>query len=599
MKILIMSLGLVVAETDYNITELKGNIYKEEIGKVYLYSEEWKLMIMINITRTEDRIVVIQKVLTQVSHLCMTKCQENYEIKTISSRFSRLRKKESLLYNIMGKQRVKRGLLNVIGDASKILFGTLSDSDLNIINKEFDQLYNDNKVLNEAIKNNTKVIKMILDSSSQDYKFLENKLVADYDILNQMKAEINNNKKSLFIQQKLLIAETLIEEMNDDIDLAISSINLGKHGIINPQILTPRMLHETIDGFEKEFRTKYHIESDERNYQHIIDISEITTIIKNHHLVYIIKIPILDEKEMTIVRSLPIPERIINGQAMVFLPNHEYILQTKTEYVPIDKTDLEKCSNIEDYKICKRNQPNYLIYQTENCDADLIKMSNRNCLKSPLLLSDETFMKTETGYICIFVKETVIDIVCENNNYNGKKLGTYLITGNRCKLYTNEIKLDLNKPMKNISRYFEDKITIELDFEKDDLKLINDKLPKLPRFLNLDRIKEAKISMEDTEAMLDKLKTHERFKSWTEKSLTYLEYIGYASIVIIIFYIMFKTGIIQCILNLIRYCIGNCYTNRSFNNTGPTQFVATEKNLPGLNFELHSKPPRRKPASNF
>lgn len=122
------------------------------------------------------------------------------------------------------------------------------------------------------------------------------------------------------------------------------------------------MLHETIDGFEKEFRTKYHIESVERNYQHIIDISDITTIIKNHHLVYIIKIPILDEEEMTIVRNLPIRERIINGQAMVFLPNYKYILQTKTEYIPIDKTDLEKCRTIEDYTICKRNQPNYLTY---------------------------------------------------------------------------------------------------------------------------------------------------------------------------------------------------------------------------------------------
>lgn len=82
-------------------------------------------------------------------------------------------------------------------------------------------------------------------------------------------------------------------------------------------------------------------------------------------------------------------------------------------------------------------------------------------------------MKTEIGYICIFVKETVIDIVCENNNYNGKKLGTFLITGNRCKLYINEIKLDLNKSIRNITKYFEDTIAIELDFEKDDLKLIN------------------------------------------------------------------------------------------------------------------------------
>ena len=56
----------------------------------------------------------------------------------------------------MGTRRSRRGLLNAIGEVSKCLFGTMSNSDLETITKEFDELYSDNKNLAMVMQNHTK-----------------------------------------------------------------------------------------------------------------------------------------------------------------------------------------------------------------------------------------------------------------------------------------------------------------------------------------------------------------------------------------------------------------------------------------------------------
>ena len=68
----------------------------------------------------------------------------------------------------MGTRGTRRGLLNAIGEVSKSLFRTMSNSDLEAISKEFDQLYSDNKNLAMVMQNHTKILKLVLDTSSTD-----------------------------------------------------------------------------------------------------------------------------------------------------------------------------------------------------------------------------------------------------------------------------------------------------------------------------------------------------------------------------------------------------------------------------------------------
>ena len=81
-----------------------------------------------------------------------------------------------------------------------------------------------------------------------------------------------------------------MQELSDDINLLIDSINDGKHGTIHPQILTPGTFLNALYDFEQHNNIKYQIPLKEENFQNIIDISQISISIIDKRLVYSIKV---------------------------------------------------------------------------------------------------------------------------------------------------------------------------------------------------------------------------------------------------------------------------------------------------------------------
>ena len=240
----------------YYKKNINGSIVLEEEGKVHHYHEKWKLVISINTTNTQPRFNLIANTLQLAIKACDSQCAEDYEIKTIGERYERLRQKDELLQHVMGTRR------------SNI------EEDLETISKEFDQLYLDNRNLAMVMQNHTKIQKLVLDSSSTDYKKLEGKLQAESAIAHVIRSSLNNTR-NLFVISKLISCEILIKELHHDIETALAAINNSEHGKIHPQILTPKILMDTIKEFEAVHRTRYHFDTSSESYQHIIDLSEV------------------------------------------------------------------------------------------------------------------------------------------------------------------------------------------------------------------------------------------------------------------------------------------------------------------------------------
>ena len=150
---------------------------------------------------------------------------------------------------------------------------------------------------------------MLLDTSSMGYIALQEKISEESDYARKLRSSVNNTK-NISISNKLITSIILIDELHEDINLAINDNQ--RHGIVHPQILTPKILKETIQEFKTTQRTRYNLDSAEESYQHILDISQINVAIIKHVLTHVIKIPTLEKKEVTIRRILPIPELIQN-----------------------------------------------------------------------------------------------------------------------------------------------------------------------------------------------------------------------------------------------------------------------------------------------
>ena len=272
--------ALTSCEANYTLRPLTGNLFIEDITKVYLYHETWDLIVGINFTSNQRRISAISNAIELAESACNSKCSPRDEVYLVGGRYNRLIRKNAILEKLLGKpKRTKRGLANFIGDISKTLFGTLSEKDLDNINHEFDKIYTDNKNLATILTNHTKILKLILDSSSVNYKELIGSQNDERGLARNLSNGLNTMSRDSFVNSKLLTAAIMIDETSEDIDMAINAINDGKHGIIHPQILTPVMLKATITEFEAKHRTRYHFDADETSYQHIIGISQLSVAI--------------------------------------------------------------------------------------------------------------------------------------------------------------------------------------------------------------------------------------------------------------------------------------------------------------------------------
>ena len=85
----------------------------------------------------------------KLNQLCKrSNCRESAEINVLKIKIDTLESKFIHYKNLM-HLRVKRELFNFVGSISKTLFGTLDNSDLDLINQNMDKLFDtNNKITN-------------------------------------------------------------------------------------------------------------------------------------------------------------------------------------------------------------------------------------------------------------------------------------------------------------------------------------------------------------------------------------------------------------------------------------------------------------------
>ena len=246
-----MLLLLAIATTtraNYTVKEVAGNIYVEEISKVYLFDDNWHLIIGINTTSNEQRLRTVDTTIQQTKTACNRECTPKDEVQLVRSMYDRLVLRNNILTKLLEKQvRSKRGLANFVGNISKPLFGTLSETDLKDINAEFDHLYMDNKNLSTVITNPTRILKMLLDFSSTNHKLLLGTENEERQIARNLSTSLNALSCDSFVNSKLVLAAFMSDETAEDLDMEINAINNCKHGIVHLKILTPTILKNTIE----------------------------------------------------------------------------------------------------------------------------------------------------------------------------------------------------------------------------------------------------------------------------------------------------------------------------------------------------------------
>lgn len=288
---------------------------------------------------------------------------------------------------------------------------------------------------------------------------------------------------------------------------------------------------------------------------------------------------------MTIERIIPLPNKQKDGTFTSIILDHEYLLTGRYIYVPIDKESLDKCKSVEGIKICKRQQPDFLTHQQNTCDASLLNtLSKGRCKIGTFLLQPETYIPISNGYLAIFTQTEQIDLICSNQSMDSQtiNIGTFIITGQNCKIMSPRISLNIRNNDLNVTRTIKLNLTYDLDIP--DMTLIKNKMILLPNIIDSDTLRNTHLSLENAESILETISSRHRVRTWKENALEWLRYLGYTSLGIITFLTMYKIGLFNAIIDLVKRLLGNCYTNCSFGNKANT--LHRQEAIPMINTNI-------------
>ena len=100
-------------------------------------------------------------------------------------------------------------------------------------------------------------------------------------------------------------------------------------------------------------------------------------------------------------------------------------------------------------------------------------------------------------------------------------------------------------------------VTYDTQFDKDDISKLKERLIQLPKQINNEELRQARISLDDTENILSKIANHRRLKTWKETGLEWIQYLGYGALILGTLFTLYKLGIFECIKSCIpeRLCL--------------------------------------------
>ncbi|XP_076167209.1 uncharacterized protein LOC143146631 [Ptiloglossa arizonensis] len=363
-----------------------SQIVHENIEKVYIYHNEIRINVILNPFDIKSDLDKANRLIDNIKTTC--KGCNNVNTAYLTEKVHRLNTEYTRLSTLLHR-RAKRGILNIIGTASKALFGTLDEEDLTLINQNIDKLFDENAKLSKIIRNQTATFRTILNSQTLPH------FIQQYE---KFTLDTHDTEKTLGL---LLLAEIIITDIRENIDNLQETITLGKHGIIRQEIIDPTQF---MDAYGKILHTHLivsHISPEPHNFQTLIDISQLKIYLTNQKIIYSIIIPILEENEWTHTKLYTIPYK--KGSTFVApLLKHEHLLKASGQFIPIDIAYLDHyCKPTSLAKICKRTQP------TQNTNA--LECTNHNeCLLTVSKVRELTFlpMYAPNAYIILSYQNT-------------------------------------------------------------------------------------------------------------------------------------------------------------------------------------------------
>jgi hypothetical protein len=280
--------------------------------------------------------------------------------------------------------RTKRGVMNFIGEISKILFGTLTQSDARDYNEHISELEREQKeflhLANEQmtiIKTTISSVNSTLQRVDQNEKILDGGLnkLQNYSThkFDEIKEEMLNVN---LLNEQLRLVQRGMDECQHSFEILIDAFIHAEQGTMQPQLITAEKIRNLVKNQNLPSGTDYPL----------LPLSELSRIITpnvysyKQYLVYVLEIPLLSPTEYHLYKVLPFPVKVNEKESMYSYVNFnkEIIFSDsmRQHYGKMTLNELTSCFQPNQLMyVCKEDVPIYTYVPEADCEATLLHPS--------------------------------------------------------------------------------------------------------------------------------------------------------------------------------------------------------------------------------
>jgi hypothetical protein len=309
--------------------EESPGIYYESLGDVTLFNTEWKTVVYLNLKDMSQESERVEQYIDHISKLCSATETRNWtdcnHFETIArDKLNQVKGSENVLKDLIESDAVprrrRRGIFNFIGEVSKTLFGTLDSDDADYYNEQIKRFEENGEDIAGLMKQQLSIVKASLGTVNETISDMEynNGLVQKglTELRQYMEGFIGKAEAKLDQISLKINAEGHIARLNNalisvqrNLDLVIESIINAQKGILQPQIVAPRLLMETlrksISYFPKGTLAPFSLSKDSMSI--ISKLCDIHVYVNKEILGYVITLPLVNKNIFRALRLIPLP----------------------------------------------------------------------------------------------------------------------------------------------------------------------------------------------------------------------------------------------------------------------------------------------------
>jgi hypothetical protein len=417
-------------------------IYYEKCGVAVLYNTEWKTLVYVNLSSIDSEALSIRRYIHHEDMMCQLSVIRNWTAcahfgDEARAKLNELTRAESLVRDITGQQmgnRKKRGVFNFIGELSKIIFGTLDEDDAKFYNDQIKLFERDSEDVTALLKQQLSVVKSSLGAVNNtlvDVEYNEQVLregvrkVTEYT--SSLRAETSENlnlvNTKIEVERHILRATNAMSALQRKLDLIIDSIIHAQKGVIQPQIVSPGALMESliknVHLFPKDTIPPFPLSKDSTHL--LLKLCDLQVYIRNGILGYVILLPMVNRGTLDIYRLIPVPVSLDHNQFLYIETGKSFLWidQARKYYFLTDGHWITFCRLlIPKSYVCKQNQPLLSSHLHENCMVQLLQPRGKvptSCDKRMVEISHSVWTQLSNNAWIYFVpKSETVTVLCGN-----------------------------------------------------------------------------------------------------------------------------------------------------------------------------------------